>query len=70
MEPWNILRIFFQNGKADAALAASIFHFKEAAIPELKRYLKVEKMLPYGLDFVRGSATVAERPHIGRKIYF
>jgi cyclase len=29
----------FKNGKADAALAASIFHFKEIAIPELKRYL-------------------------------
>lgn len=30
----------FREGKADAALAASIFHFKEVAIPELKRYLK------------------------------
>jgi cyclase len=30
----------FKNGKADAALAASIFHFKEIAIPELKDYLK------------------------------
>ncbi len=29
----------FQNGKADAALAASIFHFKEISIPELKGYL-------------------------------
>jgi cyclase len=29
----------FENGKADAALAASIFHFKEIAIPDLKRYL-------------------------------
>ncbi len=27
-------------GKADAALAASIFHFKEVAIPELKGYLQ------------------------------
>jgi imidazole glycerol-phosphate synthase subunit HisF len=27
-------------GKADAALAASIFHFKEIAIPELKGYLQ------------------------------
>ncbi|HET6256856.1 MAG TPA: imidazole glycerol phosphate synthase subunit HisF [Puia sp.] len=26
-------------GKADAALAASIFHYKEIAIPDLKRYL-------------------------------
>ncbi len=29
----------FNNGKADAALAASIFHFKEIAIRDLKRYL-------------------------------
>lgn len=29
----------FTQGKADAALAASIFHFKEVAIPELKQYL-------------------------------
>lgn len=30
----------FTRGKADAALAASIFHFKEIPIPELKAYLK------------------------------
>lgn len=30
----------FTKGKADAALAASIFHYKEIAIPELKQYLK------------------------------
>lgn len=30
----------FTNGKADAALAASIFHFKEIGIPELKQYLQ------------------------------
>ncbi|VAX20080.1 Imidazole glycerol phosphate synthase cyclase subunit HisF [hydrothermal vent metagenome] len=29
----------FHNGKADAALAASIFHFGEIEIPELKQYL-------------------------------
>lgn len=29
----------FTGGKADAALAASIFHFKEIGIPELKTYL-------------------------------
>jgi cyclase len=34
----------FQNGKADAALAASIFHFKEIAIPDLKRYLRSKKI--------------------------
>jgi imidazole glycerol-phosphate synthase subunit HisF len=31
----------FTNGKADAALAASIFHFKEISIPELKEYLSL-----------------------------
>jgi cyclase len=30
----------FTSGKADAGLAASIFHFKEIAIPNLKKYLK------------------------------
>lgn len=30
----------FNEGKADAALAASIFHFKEIGIPELKSYLR------------------------------
>ncbi len=30
----------FGEGKADAALAASIFHFKEIAIPDLKQYLQ------------------------------
>jgi imidazole glycerol-phosphate synthase subunit HisF len=35
----------FGAGRADAALAASIFHFKEIAIPDLKQYLR-EKGLP------------------------
>ncbi len=30
----------FIDGKADAALAASVFHFKEIEIPDLKNYLK------------------------------
>jgi len=30
----------FRKGKADAALGASLFHFKEIKIPELKKYLK------------------------------
>lgn len=30
----------FETGKADAALAASIFHYREIGIPELKKYLK------------------------------
>jgi cyclase len=34
----------FTTGKADAALAASVFHFKEIGIPELKRYLQIEKI--------------------------
>lgn len=33
-------RDVFTLGKADAGLAASIFHFKEIAIPELKDYLR------------------------------
>lgn len=32
----------FVNGKADAALAASVFHFNEIGIPDLKKYLKTE----------------------------
>jgi imidazole glycerol-phosphate synthase subunit HisF len=32
----------FTTGKADAALAASIFHFGEIPIPHLKNYLKAE----------------------------
>ncbi len=34
----------FNMAKADAALAASIFHFREIAIPELKEYLSGEKI--------------------------
>jgi imidazole glycerol-phosphate synthase subunit HisF len=30
----------FLTGKADAALAASIFHYKEISIPDLKKYLR------------------------------
>lgn len=30
----------FEKGKADAALAASIFHFREIEIPQLKKYLR------------------------------
>lgn len=32
----------FTQGKADAALAASVFHFGEITIPDLKQYLKSE----------------------------
>jgi len=34
----------FTDGKADAALAASVFHYKEIGIPELKNYLKEESI--------------------------
>lgn len=34
----------FKDGKADAALAASVFHFKEIAIPDLKRYLQMQEI--------------------------
>ncbi|PXY02957.1 imidazole glycerol phosphate synthase subunit HisF [Marinifilum breve] len=34
----------FIDGKADAALAASVFHFKEIEIPELKKYLKTKNI--------------------------
>jgi cyclase len=33
------LRAALQEGKADAALAASIFHFREYSIREAKKYL-------------------------------
>lgn len=35
----------FTKGKADAGLAASIFHFREISIPDLKKYLS-EKGIP------------------------
>jgi cyclase len=38
----------FEEALADAALAASIFHFKEIGIPELKRYLR-NKEIPIRL---------------------
>jgi imidazole glycerol-phosphate synthase subunit HisF len=38
----------FETGKADAALAAGIFHFNELTIPGLKQYLK-ERQLPVRL---------------------
>jgi imidazole glycerol-phosphate synthase subunit HisF len=34
----------FQKANADAALAASIFHFKEIAIPDLKKHLAYNKI--------------------------
>ena len=34
----------FEKGKADAALAASVFHFREIEIPALKKYLKSQNI--------------------------
>ncbi len=34
----------FERGKADAALAASVFHFREIEIPKLKNYLKEQNI--------------------------
>lgn len=34
----------FTKGSADAALAASVFHFKEIAIPDLKHFLKQQQI--------------------------
>ncbi|MBS7375445.1 MAG: imidazole glycerol phosphate synthase subunit HisF, partial [Muribaculaceae bacterium] len=34
----------FDNGKAEAALAASVFHFNEISIKELKQYLKANNI--------------------------
>ncbi|WP_185851263.1 imidazole glycerol phosphate synthase subunit HisF [Blattabacterium cuenoti] len=34
----------FKDGKADAALAASVFHYEEIKIPELKYYLKYNQI--------------------------
>ena len=41
----------FTIGKSDAALAASIFHFREIPVPELKQYL-AEKDIPIRLTSV------------------
>ncbi len=35
----------FKNGKADAALAASVFHFKEITIADLKQFLRKEGVM-------------------------
>ncbi len=48
----------FTLGKADAALAASVFHFGEIAIPNLKKYLRSE-----GIDVdCKGKAIRARYP--------
>jgi len=38
-------RDVFKEGRADAALAASVFHFGEIAIPDLKNYLRKEGII-------------------------
>ena len=35
----------FEKGKADAALAASIFHYKETSVHEVKSFLKVKGVI-------------------------
>ena len=40
----NHFKEVFENGQADAALAASIFHFNEISILELKKYLNEQKI--------------------------
>ncbi|NGP45331.1 imidazole glycerol phosphate synthase subunit HisF [Bacillaceae bacterium SIJ1] len=35
----------FENGKADAALAASIFHYRETSVEEVKRFLREKGVL-------------------------
>ncbi len=35
----------FEQGKADAALAASIFHYNEIPVPELKKYLRKNNII-------------------------
>ncbi len=42
---WEHFEDIFARGKADAALAASIFHFKEMTIPELKGYLQEHQIM-------------------------
>ncbi len=42
----------FKEGKADAALAASIFHYGEIGIPQLKSYL-AEQQIPVRIDEAR-----------------
>ena len=34
----------FIEGKSDAALAASVFHYNEISIPDLKKYLRSENI--------------------------
>ena len=41
-------REVFVEGMADAALAASVFHFQEIQIPRLKEYLREEGITPEG----------------------
>ena len=36
----------FVDGKADAALAASIFHYKETSVNEVKSYLLKKELCP------------------------
>ncbi len=39
----------FQKTQASAALAATLFHYRELGIPEVKKYLK-DRGFPYGYE--------------------
>ena len=39
-----IARQLAEEGKSDAALAASVFHYNEISIPDLKKYLRSENI--------------------------
>jgi cyclase len=43
-EHWAHFKDVFENAHADAALAASIFHYKEIEIAGLKKYLQQQNI--------------------------
>jgi cyclase len=51
----------FAKGQADAALAASVFHFREISIPALKQYLDLQN-IPVRLDRQSESPEVRKTP--------
>lgn len=42
-----------EDGKADAALAASLFHFKELEIREVKQYLRESGCICTSVEYIR-----------------
>jgi len=51
----------FNQGRADAALAASVFHYSEHAVTELKRHLK-DRGIPVRSDSFDRSSRWKDRP--------